>query len=138
MSVIAFRHPTQQIMQSEYYCIYCKDYDVVVDSTFGDAICRGCGLVVCERMASLEAEWKNYDGDGNDTSHRARASITNDFDDGSLFFTGGTKKERDFLKQVQRQYNVKKEQRIMDCLSDVSELIYKLGLGTQVKLIRPS
>lgn len=134
MSVVAIRYTAADVMQSEYYCTYCKDNDVVIDTTFGDAICRGCGLVVCERMASLEAEWKNYDGDGEDTSHRARASVTNVCDDGTLFFSGGTKKERDFLTQVQKQFNTQKEQRIVDNMTDVSELVYKLGLGAQVKV----
>jgi hypothetical protein len=85
-------------------------------------------------MASLEAEWRDFDGDGADTSHRARASPCNESDNGTIFFSGGTKKERDFLNQVQKQYSVKKEQHIMDNISDVSELTYKLGLGTQIKV----
>jgi transcription initiation factor TFIIIB Brf1 subunit/transcription initiation factor TFIIB len=124
-----------QSSQSEYYCIYCKDNDVVVDTTFGDAICRGCGLVVCERMASLEAEWHDHDGDGDDTRHKARASKAGDFDDGTIFFTGGlrTKQEKDLLTKIQNQFSTK-EQRMVEKLSDISELTYKLGLGSQIKV----
>lgn len=134
MSVVALPFRPANTMQSEYYCLYCKDSDVVIDTSFGDAICRGCGLVVCERMPSMEAEWKNYDGDGDDTTHKARASVASECDDGTLFFSGGTKKERDFLTQIQKQFNTKKEQRIIENVADVSELVYTLGLGNQVKV----
>lgn len=137
MSVVAVRNFShmQRPTHSEYFCTYCKSDDVVVDATFGDAICRGCGLVVCERMASLEAEWRDYDGDGADTSHRARASRAGDFDDGTIFFSGGmrSKQECDLLTKIQNQFGAK-NQRIMDNMSDVSELTHKLGLGGQIKV----
>lgn len=139
MNVVALQHSAsymqQQAQHSEYYCIYCKNDDIVVDSTFGDAICRGCGLVVCERMASLEAEWQNYDDNGDASHAHARASKVGDGDDGTIFFAGtlGTKQERELLQDIQNQFS-SKGQRIADNLSDISELTFKLGLGAQIKV----
>ena len=134
MSVVTLSNITH--MQHNYYCSYCKTSDdIIIDTTFGDAICRGCGLVVCERMPSLEAEWRNYDGDGEDTSHRARAGKINDFDDGNIFFAGGfgTQAERDLLSKVQSRcssYSGAATER----MNDIGEITYQLGLSGHIKV----
>lgn len=119
---------------SLHSCIYCKTGDIIVDATFGDAICRECGLVVSERMPSQEAEWREYEGDGEDTSHRARASKLNDYDDGMIFITGnyGTQMEKDLMMRIQSCYGTT-GQKTIEKLSEVNELAYQLGIASQIK-----
>eukprot|EP00696_Hemimastix_kukwesjijk_P013113 gnl/Hemi2/26456_TR8882_c0_g1_i1.p1 gnl/Hemi2/26456_TR8882_c0_g1~~gnl/Hemi2/26456_TR8882_c0_g1_i1.p1 ORF type:complete len:327 (+),score=112.72 gnl/Hemi2/26456_TR8882_c0_g1_i1:112-1092(+) len=59
-------------MQSERLRLYCKickqnDPDVDQDSSNGDVVCRGCGLVLEDKLIDEHSEWRTF---SNDTSSR--------------------------------------------------------------------
>ncbi|CAK4083927.1 unnamed protein product [Aphanomyces euteiches] len=44
----------------ESSCFECGSDDIVEDYAAGDLICRGCGIVLVERLIDESAEWHNY------------------------------------------------------------------------------
>lgn len=63
----------------KYFCTDCQisDPDVVEDFSAGDVICRGCGLVLGERLVDEHSEWRtfsNSDNQGADPNRVGAAS----------------------------------------------------------------
>ncbi len=50
-------------------CEECGCADIVEEWAEGNAVCRGCGLVVAERLLDVSSEWRSFaDGEGADRS----------------------------------------------------------------------
>jgi len=63
----------------KYFCPECQnsDPDVVEDFSAGDVICRGCGLVLSERLVDEHSEWRTFhdsDNQGADPNRVGGAS----------------------------------------------------------------
>ena len=54
-------------------CDECGSNDILEDWTEGNATCRGCGLVVQDRLIDVSSEWRNFsDDNGPDKSRVSR------------------------------------------------------------------
>ncbi|RHY14132.1 hypothetical protein DYB37_004056 [Aphanomyces astaci] len=56
----------------ETECRECGSDDIVEDYAAGDLICRGCGIVLAERLIDETAEWNNYAEDDRDRGNQSR------------------------------------------------------------------
>ncbi|RHY35031.1 hypothetical protein DYB32_000444 [Aphanomyces invadans] len=56
----------------ETECRECGSDDIVEDYAAGDLVCRGCGVVLAERLIDETAEWTNYADDDRDRGDQSR------------------------------------------------------------------
>ena len=114
-------------------CENCQSSDVIVDGVTGDEVCRNCGNVSAGRIITQEAEWRTFVNDdrGNNDSV-ARSGVRGE--DESSVFIGGSKADRERLQRTQNQSSktFKKDMKILEHLTYVSELCFRLGLPSVV------
>ncbi|KAG5178789.1 hypothetical protein JKP88DRAFT_328511 [Tribonema minus] len=73
-------------------CPECRSRDIVIDFGAGDIICRGCGLVVADRMIEDTAEWRTYADDDRNKGDPSRCSGALEVGFGSTtYLKGGNK-----------------------------------------------
>ena len=115
-------------------CNLCRGDDIVCDSVTGDKICRDCGHVLASRMINEEAEWRTFVNDDRGNSDGGARSSLRSNDDETTMFLGGSKADRDMLQRTQNRGSSqsRKDIRILEQLSSVAELCFKLGLSDVV------
>lgn len=112
------------------FCPSCKCNDVVTDYASGDIICRGCALVIGDRIIDSSEEWNNYaNDDRGDAGKQARASTRPGGGDTQSYISGGSKAERDSLTKASMQSTMSREDYKIQMNSDtINNLSFKLGL----------
>lgn len=72
-------------------CGDCGSLDVVTDYSQGDIVCRGCGMILGERIIDDTPEWRNFANDdrGGDPASKSRVGESSDqrFEDESSSLT---------------------------------------------------
>lgn len=56
-------------------CPECSSTDIVEDWSQGNAVCRGCGLVVQERLLDLSSEWRTFASEEGDDPNRVGGPV---------------------------------------------------------------
>lgn len=99
-------------------CFECGGEDIVLNWAEGNVCCRGCGLVLMERILDFSSEWRDFEED--DTRHKSRVGPPNGSSITSSSATGiskrkSSKKKNDSDRSVREamRSSVTKEERLM-------------------------
>jgi transcription initiation factor TFIIB len=81
------------MLQYKKKCPECGSTDLIIQRDKGEAVCRGCGLVIEEKMIDFGQEWREFDSDQASKRRRTGAPITPTKFDGGLATDIGQKKD---------------------------------------------
>ncbi|MBD3351970.1 MAG: transcription initiation factor IIB [Candidatus Lokiarchaeota archaeon] len=63
-------------MNEDLICPYCKDKNIIYDTSTGDVICSSCGLVIEHHLIDQGAEWRAFNTEEKDRKSRVGAPTT--------------------------------------------------------------
>ncbi|CAK9116525.1 unnamed protein product [Durusdinium trenchii] len=129
-------------------CRYCRDSQVIYDSSQGTAVCTGCGTVLEDHCFDEGREWRNFAPEGVDSqpNGRERADLTNSIDHktgqgcGTVIVGVGTKAQRmqEKLFRVQSaskpelSAGQKEDRNIQHQTEKAREVAMRLNLGEEI------
>lgn len=119
-------------------CVECGSDDIVEDWGQGTAVCRGCGLVLAERLLDLSSEWRTFANEEGDDPNRVGGPVNPllDSDVGTDIGSvpkGGASRGNAGLKNIQHKNAISASDKVMlEVMSRVDRLCERLSLQGSV------
>ncbi|CAM9417474.1 unnamed protein product [Choristocarpus tenellus] len=130
------------MLEEAKICPECKSEDIVTDFRAGDVVCRGCGIVLGDRIIDDGAEWRTFNAEESQYTNRGDpnrvggpvSDLVADKGMGTTIQGGSNKIELGRLQKTQSKAipTSAAEKALLECYGRVREIAHNLGLPGSV------